>query len=237
MKERPILFSAPMVRAILDDKKTQTRRIVKPLPLRLNRETNSMEIDEEAMADGRIMRLNRFGQPGDRLWVRETWQHANTPRGPYEPGCTCFYRADYWDDPHGMDGEKSPEGKYRTWIPSIHMLRTASRINLEVVHVRVERLQAINHVDCIAEGAPGGHGSIPGYPYATTPHEHYRHIWESINGAGSWEKNPWVWVVEFKRIDPPKNEPLKIPTNDPNHDQQEAPAADRPALLHHDLRA
>ena len=55
-----------------------------------------------------------------------------------------------------------------------------------------------------AFGAPGGHGSIPGYLYAATPHEHYRHIWESINGAGSWDKNPWVWVVEFKRIEPPK---------------------------------
>ena len=218
MADRPILFSAPMVRAILAGQKTQTRRVVK-----FPRSRDSFVLIDHGNGwwpyqsdDGETEICNDgcehcysspYGQRGDRMWVRETWQHANSQHGPYETGCTCFYRADYWDDPHGMDGEKSPEGKYRTWIPSIHMLRTASRINLEVVHVRVERLQAINHVDCIAEGAPGGHGSIPGYPYATTPHEHYRHIWESINGAGSWEKNPWVWVVEFKRIDPPKNEP------------------------------
>lgn len=206
MKERPILFSAPMVRAILAGQKTQTRRAAKPVrhpDLGNTYDPGALVLEHEPQHV--IDRACPYGQPGDRLWVRETWQHANSPHGPYEPGCTCFYRADYWDDPHGMDGEKSPEGKYRTWIPSIHMPRAASRINLEVMHVRVEKLQDISEADAIAEGAPGGHGSIPGYPYAATSHEHYRHIWESINGRGSWEKNPWVWVVEFKRIEPPKN--------------------------------
>ena len=215
MKERPILFSAPMVRAILEGQKTQTRRIVK---LPRGRDSfvmldhgngwwpyQSDDGETELCDDGcEHPYPSPYGQLGDRMWVRETWQHANSPHGPYETGCTCFYRADYWDDPHGMDGEKSPEGKYRTWIPSIHMPRAASRISLEVVHVRVERLQAIKHVDCIAEGTPGGHGSIPGYPCAATPREHYRHIWESINGRGSWDANPWVWVVEFKQIQPAK---------------------------------
>lgn len=216
MKERPILFSAPMVRAINADRKTQTRRIVKPQP-EWTEPATAWTFHEDGHSgpgwyahnddypeEGSLFYRCPYGQPGDRLWVRETWQHANSPHGPYEPGCTCFYRADYWDDPHGMDGEKSPEGKYRTWIPSIHMPRAASRINLEVMHVRVEKLQDISEADAIAEGAPGGHGSIPGYPYAATSHEHYRHIWESINGRGSWEKNPWVWVVEFKRIESPK---------------------------------
>lgn len=201
MKERPILFSAPMVRAILDGQKTQTRRVV-----RLNDSGRVKALRKQWHPEDRNAVIAcPFGQPGDRLWVRETWQHANSPHGPYDPGSTCYYRADYWDDPHGMDGEKSPEGKYRTWIPSIHMPRAASRITLEVVRIRVERLHAINYVDCIAEGAPGGHGSIPGYPYAATPDEHYRHIWESINGRGSWDKNPWVWVVEFKRIESPNS--------------------------------
>jgi hypothetical protein len=196
MKERPILFSAPMVRAILAGQKTQTRRAAKPVrhpDLGNTYDPGALVLEHEPQHV--IDRACPYGQPGDRLWVRETWQHANSPHGPYEPGCTCFYRA----------GEKSPEGKYRTWIPSIHMPRAASRINLEVMHVRVEKLQDISEADAIAEGAPGGHGSIPGYPYAATSHEHYRHIWESINGRGSWEKNPWVWVVEFKRIESPKN--------------------------------
>ena len=212
MKERPILFSAPMVRAILEGQKTQTRRAFNDRTTKLMRAAASIGevswfMDEGYLQENDLHYIQQFspyGQPGDRLWVRETWQHANSPHGPYETGCTCFYRADYWDDPHGMDGEKSPEGKYRTWIPSIHMPRAASRINLEVVHVRVERLQAIKHVDCIAEGTPGGHGSIPCYPRAATPREHYRHIWESINGRGSWDENPWVWVVEFKQIQPAK---------------------------------
>ena len=214
MKERPILFSAPMVRAILAGKKSQTRRAFNDRTTKLMRAAASIGevswfMDEGYLQENDLPYIQQFspyGQPGDRLWVRETYQHANSPHGPYETGCTCFYRADYRDDPHGMDGEKSPEGKYRTWIPSIHMPRAASRINLEVVHVRVERLQAIKHVDCIAEGTPGGHGSIPGYPYAATPREHYRHIWESINGRGSWDANPWVWVVEFKQSQPAKNE-------------------------------
>ena len=198
-----------MVRAINADRKTQTRRALKDQPKMVTEDRKVAIWDgSPAYLQQQLERIGKgcpYGQPGDRLWVRETWQHANSPHGPYEPGCTCFYRADYWDDPHGMDGEKSPEGKYRAWIPSIHMPRAASRINLEVVHVRVEKLQDISEADAIAEGAPGGHGSIPGYIYAATPHEHYRHIWESINGAGSWDKNPWVWVVEFKRIEPPKN--------------------------------
>lgn len=81
------------------------------------------------------------------------------------------------------------------------MPRAASRILLEITSVRAERLNSISEVECRAEGATGGHGSIPGYPYSATPREHYRHIWESINGAGSYDANPWVWVIEFKRAE------------------------------------
>ena len=212
MKERPIIFSAPMVRAILAGQKTQTRRIFKAK----NGGVWPNQNDLPGMRQ--ILRNCPYGQPGDRLWVRETWQHVNSPYGPYEPGCTCFYRADYFDDPHGMDGEKSPEGKYRTWIPSIHMFRNASRILLEIISVRVERLQEISPSDSIAEGIERtvtGDGwrrySDPeteavGLPPCQYPRHSYRSLWEHINGETSWDENPWVRVVEFKRIESPKGE-------------------------------
>jgi hypothetical protein len=81
------------------------------------------------------------------------------------------------------------------------MPRWASRITLEITEVRVERLQDISEVDAIAEGTPGSHGAIPGYGYNATPGEQYRWLWESINGLGSWEANPWVWAVSFKRVE------------------------------------
>jgi hypothetical protein len=216
-KERPILFSGAMVRAILDGRKTQTRRIIKlpPAPETLGTwELTTIGGGTSTFADGTpapemaaiwhtrtgTTLTCRHGQPGDRLWVRETWQHSNHPLGPYDPDCMVFYRADYQDDPHGPDGELSPEGKYRDWRPSIHMPRTACRMVLEVTGVRVERLQNCSEADAIAEGTPGGHGAIPGYPYAATPGEHYRWLWDSINGASAWETNPWVWVVEFRRV-------------------------------------
>lgn len=200
MKARPILFSAPMVRALLAGTKTQTRRVVTPprgwpqyshadpfaMPPAVwwwNGEHTHVGVKQECP----------YGQPGDRLWVRETWQHSNHPFGPLDKTCAIFYRADYSADPHGMDGEKSPEGKYRQWRPSIHMPRWASRILLEITGIRVERLQDISEADCRAEGL----GDT-----VDRAHHWYRVLWEQINGPGSWEANPWVWVVEFKRIRP-----------------------------------
>lgn len=206
MKERPILFSGPLLPAILEGRKTQTRRgAVKTsrpdvvAPVDFDAVECALEI-ENKQTGIRCWKPCPYGKPGDRLWVRETWQHSNHPLGPYDESCSVFYRADYLDDPHGPDGERSPEGKYRTWRPSIHMPRAACRIVLEITAVRVERLQDISTEDAIAEGTRGGHGSIPGYPYNATPQEHFQHVWEEINGRGSWAVNPWVWVVEFRRI-------------------------------------
>ena len=148
VRERPILFSAPMVRAILDGSKTQTRRVVKGFALELL-QPDDFRPDYVALPENA---LSPFGFAGDRLWVRETWQHSNYPLGPYDDDCLVFYRADYLDDPHGPDGEKSPEGKYRAWRPSIHMPRSAARTLLDVTGVRIERLNAISDEDCIAEG-------------------------------------------------------------------------------------
>lgn len=224
MKERPILFSAPMVRAILAGTKTQTRRAVK-----LPRIRDSFVVVDYGKGwwpyqsdDGETEICNDgcehpysspYGQPGDRLWVKETWRHtANSleeARAITEDiygGIAVDWRATYIDKCMQKLGFSREDAEiaddFENWRPSIFMPRWASRILLEVVSIRVERLNDINEADAIAEGAPGGHGSIPGYSYAATPNEHYRHIWESINGAGSWDKNPWVWVVEFKRVTP-----------------------------------
>lgn len=220
MKERPIIFSAPMVMAILDGRKTQTRRIIKP---QFNATPGIAKITPHDLEGGRFGFFDEFqeyrcpyGQPGDRLWVRESWQHSNYPFGPLDPDCDIFYRADYWDDPHGMDGEKSAEGKYRTWKRSFHMPKWASRIDLEITGVRVERLQDISEADAVAEGIERTGGAASCCPWknyrkgdlgemtldCSAPSRSYMTLWESINGAGSWDANPWIWVLEFQRIKP-----------------------------------
>jgi hypothetical protein len=214
MKERPILFSGAMVLALLDGSKTQTRRVVKPQP---PAETQSVltyyhpdprehfyGFDGDALMDW--AKPCPYGEKGDCLYVRETWQHSNHPLGPYDEDCHVFYRADYLDDPHGADGEKSPEGRYRDWRPSIHMPRYASRITLEVTGVRVERLQDISEADSIAEGIESGpegfHVDGGRHFHAASARESYFSLWDSLNAARGYgsDINPWVWVVEFKRV-------------------------------------
>ncbi len=231
MKERPILFSGAMVRAILEGRKTQTRRIVKPQPPQHTREvttfhhpdprTHYWAFDGESLMDW--AQPCPYGEVGDRLYVRETWQHSNHPFGPYESDCLVFYRADYFDDPHGPDGEKSPEGKYREWRPSIHMPRAASRITLEVTDVRVERLQEISEADAIAEGvesidfereerdwsicprcggtrlheALGPNGGVMfdvDCRECDTHVKRYRHLWDSLNTARGYGWDANSWV-------------------------------------------
>lgn len=162
MKERPIIFSAPMVRAILAGTKVQTRFVL-GCP---------------------------YGQPGDRLWVREAWARDD------EDG-QLMYRADVGRD---LCAD--------AWRPSIHMPRWASRITLEVTAVRVERLQDISEADAQAEGVipkwePGCSGRLMdafgGFSFRPAASA-YAELWEQINGPGAWDANPWVWVVEFKRV-------------------------------------
>lgn len=179
MKERPILFSAPMVRAILDGTKTQTRRVIKGLAL--NWIADGFCPEFIACAENKLC---PYGQPGDHLWVRETFLGwYNTDDGSFSHAAA--YRA---------DGYKLENGE--KWRPSIHMPRAASRITLEITGVRVERLQDISPEDCLAEGIRGEHGN--GRCDLTTA---YADLWEQINGLGSWDANSWVWVVEFKRVE------------------------------------
>jgi len=253
MTERPILFSGPMVRAILEGRKTQTRRVVKCQPpddvtpitvARYNPTIIDRNGDEEPgpeifgafSEDGEWGGKSPFGEPGDRLWVREThlnwWKldEAN-PDGPRVFSHVAAYAADGYELQPG-----------ETWIPSIHMLRAASRITLEITCVRAERLQNISEGNAIAEGAvytdfgiepPKGSISLDGgrtfHPVVrgtqrngwhmgdATSHEkcmgtakyafanlinrlHGGENW-NLKGPGLWEANPWVWVIEFRRVE------------------------------------
>ncbi len=216
MKTRPILFSGPMVRALLTGTKTQTRRIVKPQPefsaesiavLQGNRPGISLsQIVNDAWQAGFVDVACPYGVPDDRLWVRETWGIES----PYEnetgaPMIPC-YRAD-GEDQKPWDGR---------WRPSIHMHRADSRLTLEITDVRVQRLQEISEEDAEAEGiernrwADGTWHPFDGWVDPTTDpddfpaqsaQEAYANLWDSIHGDGSWAANPWVWAVSFKRVD------------------------------------
>lgn len=195
MKGRPILFSGPMVRAIIEGRKTVTRRIAKPVkhpdlgniytPGALVLENEPQHVIERACP---------YGQPGDRLWVRETFAVYGD-----EKMAAIHYRA---DRPHDV-GRKGMGYK-----PSIHMPRWASRILLEITAVRVERLQSISDEQARAEGiSPLSTGRFhcgldeEGQITSKSPVTAFAWLWNSINGEGGWAENPWVWVVEFKRLE------------------------------------
>ncbi|MFV0662734.1 hypothetical protein [Denitromonas sp.] len=206
MKTRPILMSAQMVRAILNGTKTQTRRVLKPQPERwlcddgdihyAGRMPNGKFHDVECDALGKFRATCPYGQPGNRLWVRETFfDTAPFETAPVFAGRSSryAYRAD--DEFIGC----------HRWSPSIHMPRAASRILLEITAVRVVRLKDISNADAIDEGlirCGDGWRGANALPWFASPAAAYRSLWESINGPGSWDANPWVWVVEFKRVMP-----------------------------------
>lgn len=193
MKEqasRPILFSAPMVRAILAGTKTQTRRVVKPSK---DPDFDCQMAPSEIAGDEHADRLCPHGKPGDRLWVRETWAAPHSEDGRPPHAIQCDQMRIHYAASDGRGG--------LLWRPSIHMPRWASRITLEITSVRVKRLQSISAADAIAEGLSQTEGGawLPGP--CDHPEWAYHQLWNQINGAGSWEKNPWVWVVEFKRVE------------------------------------
>lgn len=212
MKERPILFSTPMVQAILAGNKTQTRRIVKPQPIVCDdargghywpsNAVQSMVHVEKELQDydgiwrGLIDDCNPFGGVGDRLWVRETFRLYDSdecPHADFPCGCprndTPLYKASH----DCSDGEK--------WKPSIHMPRKAARLFLEIINIRIERLNDITSEDAKAEGFDySTHPSAIEMGYAIGAKTNFRVTWEQIYGQNEWNKNPWVWVVEFKVI-------------------------------------
>lgn len=231
MRERPILFSGPMVRAILGGRKTQTRRVVKRQP---HADCSRIEVDfyhptvidksgDEAPGDeifgaysldGEWGAKCPYGQPGDRLWVRETWcelyedhfAELDRPRDvlvnryDYPRRNGAAYRAECSAE---SDEIRASYG-YR-WKPSIHMPRWASRLSLEVVGVRVERVKDISRADAKAEGfLPSeytGLESWNGQMYGNAELA-FAACWRDINGPESWDANPWVWVLWFKLVMP-----------------------------------
>lgn len=222
MRERPILFAGPMVRAILNGEKTVTRRLMNPQPTPSNMGGHSwpspihqtmLHVEQElqngegiwaGLADSACP----HGAPGDRLWVRETWycDDYRVLRGPYlKPDDLDLDEArDDGTLVYAADGLTPYEAEQPTWKPSIHMPRWASRILLEITAVRVERVQDISDEQCVAEGIGVTKHAVG--VKLTSPHDEsvpramFRELWQSINGAESWAANPWVWVVEFRRI-------------------------------------
>ncbi|MGU7780692.1 hypothetical protein [Burkholderia sp. PU8-34] len=234
MKERPILFSGPMVRAILEGRKTQTRRVLKRQPPAIgegyapkvywptrdshmsNRGDRAyLQFERPGEYDGRHIMKDGFGfdcpfgQPGDRLWVRETTYDVerNGWIGPVyvESDDGAAAAAWGWGESDDPDYIEPYELRKR---PAIHMPRSMARITLEITGVRVERLQDISEDDAIAEGidgpmcaaavgrSPSRHKLLPAAVHG------YAHLWGGLNAARGygWDANPWVWVVEFKRI-------------------------------------
>jgi len=203
MTERPILFQGDMVRALLDGSKTQTRRIFKPD--RMTWDTNG-RYTTHAMRDGELtitgsgpfkpnswLHYCPYGQPGDRLWVRENF----CPIYPQDPAYNGGQPIEYDYQATYQHGDRLGDllGIVKKWKPSIHMPRAASRITLEITAVRIERLQDISRGDAMAEGCP-----FPNMANGDDPRKWYADLWNTINGTGSWDANPWVWVVEFKRL-------------------------------------
>lgn len=204
MTERGMIFNGEMVRAILDGSKTQTRRVMKPQPANdiergtfPNAEAYGWVSSQKHKFGSATAHFCPFGKPGDRIWVRETWTHESidAENGSYSPD----YRATANGQP--LDGR---------WTPSIHMPRWASRITLEITNVGVQRLQSISQNDAVREGlvrlpASGRYCINQGDQYfggaSHDAREVFSWLWSSIYGVESWQANPWVWVIEFRRVD------------------------------------
>ncbi|EAW0366502.1 hypothetical protein FGJ50_07025 [Salmonella enterica] len=204
MKERGMIFNAEMVRAILDGRKTQTRR---PIKWKQTRFTEMAERDdgslwpwaEDCERGGDIWFACPYGEIGDRILVRETFRvHSRAT-----DVATLVYRASVrnsWTEqthrvPVAVCNKPATPEK---WTPSIHMPRWASRITLEITDVRVERLRDLSEEDAKSEGIiPSAGGVLPGWEYRIN----FRDLWMDIYGTDNWEANPWVWVIEFKRVE------------------------------------
>ncbi len=230
IKQRPILFSTPMVQGILQSRKLMTRR-TRSLD-QVNKDPNSWYFDRFGFKDEKLIAIFKpiggdfgnaipcpYGKPGDQIWVRETWAETcdeyGTPVMAYKVGQPRVILKD--DDGYKLGGKITTQWSidsypsYGKWKPSIHMSHWASRLHLEITDIRVERLQSITEADAIAEGVQRMAGS-------NTLYRHYNPVvkslalirgaqasfftlWESLNGKDSVEANPWLWVIKFKVVE------------------------------------
>lgn len=212
-KERPILFSGPMVRAILEDRKTQTQRVVKPQPtVALYQGTvptfcsTGFPLDSRGYSREQLTRFCPYGKPGDRLWVRENfWER------PYRTPKMMREGADTWPKViYDADEDAGTREQWKEWEwkrkPSIFMFRHLSRITLAITNIRVERLQEISGKDAVAEGV-GNRLMQEQFADSIIAQEvaakEFAQGWNKINGKRKgcdWNSNPWVWIVEFKKL-------------------------------------
>lgn len=216
MKEHPILMSGPMVRATLEDRKTQTRRVMKlhvdaaknPTQIAFTQSRQAPQVwymhdAKGSISDGFLDEVVcPYGQPGDRLWVRETFCYFPDD-APDGMGECVYYRADQRDS--DTEAVRVMKRNGIVWVPSIHMNRKYCRLVLELDAVRVERLRSVSALDAVAEGiyphyseAPDGNKFLDDEMVI----EEFEELWDSLNakrGYG-WDKNPWVWVLEFKPV-------------------------------------
>jgi len=247
MTERPILFSGPMVKAILASRKTQTRRLVKPPPEWTEPGTawtsgflgdgsragvSWRAHHEEYPEEGSLLYRCPFGEPGDHLWVRETFRLESNQEflepghePPHADGRPVRrHEEGWWEQPHYRATDPAPElddgqgdGPGCRWTPSIYMPRWASRITLEVLQVRIERLRDISESDAAAEGAQHFPDIPSSHPYPRSAHRWsmesptntdqclgsarmaFANFWIQLRGRDSWDDNPWVWAVTFQR--------------------------------------
>ncbi|HBR0482766.1 morphogenetic protein [Klebsiella pneumoniae] len=227
MKERGMIFNGEMVRALLSGRKTQTRRIIKDCTVGRDQISKFIQIEKKFIGcypedvPELIRECCPYGIPGDRIWVREAFRvHSRAT-----DVATLVYKAserNSWTEqthrvPVAVCNKPATPEK---WTPSLHMPRWASRILLEITDVRVERLNAISPEDAESEGLErtnftgfGDEPGLPSYPepdvyfdplkkqWKEYPPEAFAGLWESIYGEGSWLANPWVWVIEFKRVE------------------------------------
>lgn len=218
--ERGLIFNGEMVRAILDGRKTQTRRIIKDCTVGRDSISKFIQIEKKFIGcypedvPELIRECCPYGVPGDRIWVRETFQGPlfdfeqmeayQEDSSKFKKPEFCVYKADGKPAPEFFDAD---DNLHCGWRPSIHMPRWASRITLEITGVRVEQLKSISEEEARSEGvARLREGFWKHYQPGWTQHQlsargSFATLWDSIYGSGEWDRNPWVWVVEFNRIE------------------------------------
>lgn len=220
MKERPILFSDQRVRALLIGQQTQTRRIMKSQAFAPGQDNHEgcygFDVISNHLRGHHVMEMSDlsyqcpFGQPGDKLWVRETWRGPEVPeeqlaeyaKSPLEfrNAHYCHYRA----DSSAMVNAQDENANHAGWQTGIHMPRWASRIDLLITSVRVEKIQDISDDDVMAEGVQTDSHFLNNFftmnSESIAPKAAYKKAWEKQYGSTSWEVNPWVWVIGFERV-------------------------------------